>query len=87
MNLSMNKLKELYYFLIIVWHFSYKEPCFHRKSKHIRINYHFIHNWVKDGEINVMPCKTQEQIADIFSKALKYNVFKKMKEKLGIVVV
>ena len=33
-----------------------------------------------------MSYKTQDQITDIFTKVLKYDVFKKMKEKIGIVV-
>ena len=57
-----------------------KNYVFHWKSKHIRIKYHFIRDLVKDDEINVMHCKTQEQIADIFTKTLKHDVFKKMKE-------
>ena len=64
-----------------------KNPVFHEKNKHIRIKYHFIRGLVKNGEINVMYCKIQEQIADIFTKALKYDIFKKMKKKLGIVVI
>ena len=66
---------------------SYKDLVFHGKSKHIRIKYHLIRNLVKDGKINVMHCKTQEQIVDIFTKALKYDVFNEMKEKLSMVVI
>ena len=87
MNSNMNKLKELHCFVKIVRLFSNKESCFHRKSKHIRIKYHFIRDLVKDDEINVMHCKTQEHIADIFTKALKYDVLKKMKEKLVMMVI
>jgi len=64
-----------------------KNPIFYGKNRHIRIKYHFIQDLVKDGKINVMHCKTKEQIANIFTKPLKYDVFKKMKEKLGIVVI
>jgi len=64
-----------------------KNPIFHEKNKHIRIKYHFIRDLVKDGELNVMHCKTQEQIVDTFTKTLMYDVFKKMKKKLGIMLI
>ncbi|KAH7848490.1 hypothetical protein Vadar_003382 [Vaccinium darrowii] len=64
-----------------------KNPVFHGKSKHIRIKFHFIRDLVKDGEIVVEYCKTQDQLADIFTKALKCDTFNKMKKKLGMTVV
>ncbi|XP_050946570.1 secreted RxLR effector protein 161-like [Cucumis melo] len=44
-----------------------KNPVFHGRSKHIRIKYHFIRDLVKDGEVIVKYCKTQDQVADIFT--------------------
>lgn len=64
-----------------------KNPVFHSKSKHIRIKYHFIRDLIKEGDIDVKFCKTQEQVADIFTKALKIETFYKMKEKLSMVKV
>ena len=64
-----------------------KNPVFHWKSKHIRIKFHFIRYLVKDKDIVVEFCKTQDQLADIFTKALKCDTFNKMKKKLGMVVV
>lgn len=64
-----------------------KNPVFHGKSKHIRIKYHFIRDLVKDGDIVVKFCKTQDQLADIFTKALKCGIFNKLKKKLGMIVV
>ncbi|KAK0587736.1 hypothetical protein LWI29_027914 [Acer saccharum] len=64
-----------------------KNPVFHGRSKHIRIKYHYIRDLVKDGEVVVKHCKTQHQIADIFTKALKTETFVKLKEKLGVTQV
>ncbi|KAL5747588.1 hypothetical protein ACOSQ2_024885 [Xanthoceras sorbifolium] len=64
-----------------------KNPVFHGKSKHIRIKYHYIRDLIKNGEIMVKHWKTQHQLADIFTKALKAEIFVSMKEKLGVTQV
>ncbi|KAL5748152.1 hypothetical protein ACOSQ2_025449 [Xanthoceras sorbifolium] len=64
-----------------------KNPVFHGRSKHIRIKYHYIRDLIKNGEIMVKHCKTQHQLADIFMKALKAEIFFNMKEKLGVTQV
>ncbi|TYK16910.1 integrase [Cucumis melo var. makuwa] len=64
-----------------------KNPVFHGRSKHIRIKYHFIRDLVKDGEVIVKYCKTQDQVADIFTKALKFDLFVKFRGKLGVAQV
>ncbi|XP_038891714.1 uncharacterized protein LOC120081112 [Benincasa hispida] len=56
-----------------------KNPVFHGRSKHIRIKYHFITDLVKDGEMIVKHCKTQDQVAYIFTKVLKFDLFVKFK--------
>jgi len=61
-----------------------KNPVFHGRSKHIRIKYHYIRHLIKEGEVVVKHCKTQNQIADIFTKALKAETFVKLKEKHGV---
>lgn len=64
-----------------------KDPVFHGRSKHIRIKYHFIRDLVKNKEISVNYCKTHEQVADIFTKALRCDVFKYFKMKLGVTTI
>ena len=64
-----------------------KNPVFHGRSKHIRIKYHYIRDLIKEEEVVVKHCKTQHQIADIFTKSLKAEIFVKMKEKLGVAQV
>ena len=61
-----------------------KNPVLHGHSKHIDIKYHFIHELVREREIEIGYCKTEEQVADIFTKALKTETFVKLKKMLGM---
>ena len=56
----------------------------HCRSKHINIKYHFIREQVKNKIIELVHCRTEEQLADIFTKPLKTNTFQKFIEKLGM---
>lgn len=42
----------------------------HARTKHVGIDYHFIRKKVSSGAINVQFIHTQDQIADVFTKAL-----------------
>eukprot|EP00268_Persea_americana_P008859 TRINITY_DN13467_c1_g2_i1.p1 TRINITY_DN13467_c1_g2~~TRINITY_DN13467_c1_g2_i1.p1 ORF type:complete len:401 (+),score=79.48 TRINITY_DN13467_c1_g2_i1:1121-2323(+) len=61
-----------------------KNPVFHGKSEHIKIKYHFIRELAKDKEVEVNYCKSQDQVADLFTKPLKKDLFIKMKTLLGV---
>ena len=61
-----------------------KNPVFHERSKHIDTRYHFIREHVKNGEVKLVHCKTQDQVADIFTKPLKHDVFGRLKMMLGM---
>jgi len=47
-----------------------KNHVFHKKSKHIDTHYHFIHELVKEGQINLLFCGSKEQLDDMFRKSL-----------------
>jgi len=47
-----------------------KNHVFHKKSKHIDTCYHFIHELVKEGKINLLFCGSKEQLADMFTNPL-----------------
>lgn len=61
-----------------------RNPVFHGISKHIDIKFHYIRDLVTEGEILLDFCKSEDQIADIFTKPLGAEVFYIMKEKLGV---
>ncbi|KAL4562000.1 hypothetical protein LXL04_034187 [Taraxacum kok-saghyz] len=45
-------------------------PIQHTKTKHIDIRYHFIKDYVFNGDVELIFVKSPEQIADVFTKAL-----------------
>ncbi|GKV22816.1 hypothetical protein SLEP1_g32638 [Rubroshorea leprosula] len=61
-----------------------KNPVLHGRSKHIHVRYHFLRNLVEDGTIELIYCRTEDQVADIFTKALKVAAFSKLRELLGV---
>ncbi|KAL0463021.1 UNVERIFIED_CONTAM: Retrovirus-related Pol polyprotein from transposon TNT 1-94 [Sesamum latifolium] len=52
-----------------------KNPVFHDRSKHIDARFHFIRDCIVNKEIEVEYVKTLNQVADIFTKALKKDRF------------
>ena len=61
-----------------------KNPMFHSKSKHIKIKFHFIRELIKDKEVEVLYCKSQDQLADLFTKPLKKELLIKMRKLIGV---
>lgn len=60
-----------------------KNPAFHSRTKHIDIRYHFIRDLVASGSIMLKHCGTNEQVADILTKALpvgKHEFFRLQRE-------
>ncbi|KAF2286048.1 hypothetical protein GH714_009932 [Hevea brasiliensis] len=59
-------------------------PVFHEKKKHFSIKLFFLRDVQKDGAVCLKYCKTENQLADIFTKALPRSRFEFLREKLGI---
>jgi len=57
-------------------------PGEHRRSKHIDYKYHFVRERVKQGDIQVDSVKSQDNVADLFTKALPRDLFVKLRGKL-----
>jgi hypothetical protein len=54
----------------------------HDRTKHIDIKYHFVRNEVNRGQVTVKWIRTQQQIADIFTKTLTHAPFITHRDKL-----
>ena len=61
-----------------------KDNKFHARTKHIDLRYHFIHEVVEDGKIQVKYILTDDNVSDIFTKPLPRPKFTKFMELLGL---
>ena len=61
-----------------------KNPVMHGRTKHIEIKHHFIRELVAEGEIKLEVCKSEDQLADILTKALSPTKFEDMRNRLFI---
>ena len=61
-----------------------KNPVFHDRSKHIDTRFHFLRECIVKNEVQVKFVKTHDQVADIFTKPLKYDTFNKLRMLLGV---
>ena len=59
-----------------------KNPKFHNRTKHI--SYHFIRERVLSKEISVTYCSTDNMLADVMTKGLTRDNFKKFRSSLNV---
>jgi len=62
-----------------------KNPVFHDRSKHIDTHYHNIRECIARKDVHAEYVKSQDQVADIFTKPLKQEDFIKLKSFLGMI--
>jgi hypothetical protein len=62
-----------------------KNSMFHDKSKHIEIQYHYIHDMVQRGAVKLQYIGTNEQVVDMLTKPLSRVKFEYLRDKLGVV--
>lgn len=62
-----------------------KNPVHHSRTKQISIKYHFIREAVENKEIELKFCKTEDHLADIFTKALPKGNFCYLRKMLGVI--
>ena len=61
-----------------------KNPMLHGRSKHIDVRFHFLRDLCKEGIIELNFCRSDEQIADLFTEPLKQPLFEKLRRKMGM---
>ncbi|KAL3720851.1 hypothetical protein ACJRO7_005629 [Eucalyptus globulus] len=61
-----------------------KNPVLHGRSKHIDVKYHFLRDLTKDEVVELVFCRSEDQVADIFTKLLKLSMFQKLRKLLGV---
>ena len=58
---------------------------FHDRSKHIKIRYHFIRDWVQRGVVQLEYISTEDQVADILTKSLPKGKHERFRDLMGVV--
>ncbi|CAH9102639.1 unnamed protein product [Cuscuta europaea] len=59
-------------------------PVFHQRSKHIKIDYHFVREQVADGSLVVRHVRASDQVAYIFTKVVGNSRFQTLRSKLHV---
>lgn len=60
----------------------------HRRSKHIDVKIYFLSWDLSNNEtIDLIYCRSEDQVVDIFNKALKTESFMKLRMQLGICTI
>jgi hypothetical protein len=60
-------------------------PIFHRRMKHVDVDYHFVRKQVSKRLLDVRSISTNDQVADIMIKPLSYPLFNRFRSNLNIV--
>ena len=64
-----------------------KEVCFHTRTKHIDVHYHFVQECVEDGTFEITHIPTGEMLADGLTKALPRTGHENMAKRLALTKV
>ena len=59
-----------------------KNPVHHQRTKHIDIKYHFIRQEIQEGRINLEYIPTEQNTADIFTKAANKNKLERFRTNM-----
>ncbi|KAF2322645.1 hypothetical protein GH714_026508 [Hevea brasiliensis] len=60
------------------------KPIFHSRMKHLEIDYHFVRQLVQLGKLRVSHISSQDQLADVLTKALPRSDFGCFLSKIGV---
>ena len=62
-----------------------RNPQFHKRSKHIKIRWHWVRDLAQDGVLNIESCHDPEQMAGVLTKALPRPKHQKHITEMGLV--
>ena len=61
-----------------------KNPDQHTRTKHIDIRHHFLRDHEAKGDITLQGVRSEEQLADIFTKPLDESTFVRLRNELNV---
>lgn len=61
-----------------------KNPQFHRRTKHIDVQFHYVRERVQRGELMIEHVRSKDQTADILTKPIPNVQFRRLRQLLGI---
>ena len=61
-----------------------KNPVQHSRTKHINIHHHFLRDHETKGDISLQGVRSEEQLADIFTKPLDESTFVLLMKELNV---
>jgi hypothetical protein len=64
--------------------YSYADPIFHARTKHIEIDFHFVRDRVAEKLLDIRFISTHDQVADGLTKALASRELEKFKRNLNV---
>ncbi|KAF2350340.1 hypothetical protein FHG87_018904 [Trinorchestia longiramus] len=62
-----------------------QNPKYHGRSKLIDIKFHYVRDLVRNEEIDLVYCPSNDMLVDIFTKGLSAEKFSRLRSKLGVV--
>jgi hypothetical protein len=60
-------------------------PVQHKRTKHIDIHHHFLRDYVSKGDTVMESVRTDDQLADIFTRPLDKTRFCKLRSELNVI--
>ncbi|GJY11344.1 retrovirus-related pol polyprotein from transposon TNT 1-94 [Tanacetum coccineum] len=61
-----------------------RNPTFHSKTKHIRVQYHFVREKVEEGTVDMQKIHTDDNVADYMTKAINCDKFTWCRSSCGL---
>ncbi|KAF7845388.1 Retrovirus-related Pol polyprotein from transposon TNT 1-94 [Senna tora] len=61
-----------------------ENPVFHARTKHVEVHHHFLREKVLEEEVRMVQVKTENQVADVFTKSLSSSKMENMCYQLSV---
>jgi hypothetical protein len=63
-----------------------KNLVLHGRRNHIDVKFHFLRDLTKDETIEIIYCKSKDEVVDILNKSLKLELLVKLRRLLGVCI-